>query len=123
LPTRKNRAVCRFRQDRCSGLRKTMKQLLEELRAALPAAFERDDYRARRDVIDQQFKSRNEQSFGELQRRAEQKALLCCACLWVWRWRHGETAKSTSELFEALPERQRERMQRDIEEIQVKLEV
>jgi len=29
----------------------------------LPAAFERDDYRARRDVIDQQIKQRN-QLFG-----------------------------------------------------------
>src|SRR5215831_11964130 len=55
------------------GLREAMKGLVEELRAALPAAFERDDYRARRDVIDQQFKRRNEQAFGELQRRAEEK--------------------------------------------------
>jgi hypothetical protein len=45
------------------------------LRAALPAAFERDDYRARSEVIDQQFKQRNEQAFGELQRRAEQKGI------------------------------------------------
>ena len=41
---------------RGNGLRDAMKRLVEELRAALPAAFERDEYRARRDVIDQQFK-------------------------------------------------------------------
>jgi metal-responsive CopG/Arc/MetJ family transcriptional regulator len=52
-----------------------MKRLVEELRAALPAAFERDDYQARSEVIDQQFKQRNEQAFGELQRRAEQKGI------------------------------------------------
>ena len=49
---------------RGNGLRETMKRLIEELRAALPAAFERDEYRARRDVIDEQFKRRNEQGFG-----------------------------------------------------------
>jgi Lon-like LonC helical domain len=67
---------------RGNGLRDAMKRLVEELRAALPAAFERDDYRARRDVIDQQFKQRNEQAFGELQRRGEQKASACCARRW-----------------------------------------
>jgi hypothetical protein len=55
---------------RGNGLREAMKRLVEELRAALPAAFERDDYRARLDVVEQQFKQRNEQAFGELQRRA-----------------------------------------------------
>src|SRR6516162_256294 len=60
---------------RASGLREAMRRLVEELRAALPAAFERDDYRARREVIDQQFRERNEQAFGELQRRAEQKGI------------------------------------------------
>ena len=60
---------------RATGLRDAMRRLVEELRAALPAAFERDDYRARRDVIDQQFKQRNEQAFGELQQRGEQTGI------------------------------------------------
>src|SRR5205823_8034259 len=47
-----------------------MKRLVEELRAALPAAFERDDYRARQQVIEQQFKERSEAAFGSLQQRA-----------------------------------------------------
>ena len=51
---------------RAGGLREAMRRLVEELRAALPAAFERDDYRARRDVIDQQFRGLNEEAFGEM---------------------------------------------------------
>ena len=50
-----------------------MKRLVAELRAALPAAFERDDYRARREAIEQQFKERSEHGFGELQHHAEPK--------------------------------------------------
>src|SRR5437868_14020417 len=52
-----------------------MKRLVEELRAALPAAFERDDYRARQQVVEQQFKERSEQAFGALQEHAEAKGI------------------------------------------------
>ena len=45
---------------RGAGLAAAMKRLVEELRAALPAAFERDENRARREAIEQQFKQRTE---------------------------------------------------------------
>jgi lon-related putative ATP-dependent protease len=105
------------------GLREAMKRLVEELRAALPAAFERDDYRARRDVIDQQFKNRNEQGFGALQRRAEQKGITVLRTpigLALAPRRDGKVL--TPEMFEALPEAERERIQRDLEEMQGELE-
>ena len=108
---------------RGNGLREAMKRLVEELRAALPAAFERDDYRARRDVIDQQFKGRNEQGFGELQRRAEQKGITMLRTpmgLALAPRRDGKVL--TPELFEALPEAERQRIQRDLEEVQGELE-
>src|SRR5436305_3751534 len=50
-------------------LEAAMKRLVEELRATLPAAFERDDYRARQQIIEQQFKEHNEAAFGSLQQR------------------------------------------------------
>jgi lon-related putative ATP-dependent protease len=108
---------------RASGLREAMRRLVEELRAALPAAFERDDYRARRDVIDQQFRGRNEQAFGELQRRAEQRGIAMMRTpmgLALAPRRDGKVL--TPELFEALPETERERIQRDLEEVQGELE-
>ena len=108
---------------RGNGLREAMKRLVEELRAALPAAFERDDYRARRDVIDQKFKQRNEQGFGELQRRAEPKGITMLRTpmgLALAPRRDGKVL--TPEMFEALPEAERERIQRDLEEVQGELE-
>src|SRR6516162_9173598 len=108
---------------RANGLRDAMRRLVEELRAALPAAFERDDYRARRDVIDQQFKLRNEQAFGELQRRAEPKGITMLRTpmgLALAPRRDGKVLPP--ELFEALPEAERERIQRDLEEVQGELE-
>ena len=108
---------------RGNGLREAMKRLVEELRAALPAAFERDDYRARRDVIDQQFKQRNEQAFGELQRRGEEKGISMLRTpmgLALAPRRDGKVL--TPEMFEALPEAERERIRRDLEEVQGELE-
>ena len=58
---------------RGAGFAAAMKRLVEELRAALPAAFERDEYRARREVVEQQFKQRSEEAFGAVQQRAEAK--------------------------------------------------
>jgi lon-related putative ATP-dependent protease len=108
---------------RGNGFRDAMKGLVEELRVALPAAFERDDYRARRDVIEQQFKERNEQAFGELQRRAEEKGIAMLRTpmgLALAPRRDGKVL--TPELFEALPEAERERIQRELEEVQGELE-
>src|SRR5262249_2234449 len=108
---------------RGNGLREAMKRLIEELRAALPAAFERDDYRARRDVIDQQFKVRNEQGFGELQRRAEQKGItmLRTPMGWASAPRRGGKGRAPERL-EGLPEAERKRIQHDLEEVQGELE-
>ena len=108
---------------RAPGLRDAMRRLVEELRAALPAAFERDDYRARREVIDQRFRQRNEQAFGELQRRAEQKGIAMLRTpmgLALAPRRDGKVL--TPEMFEGLPEAERERIQHDLEDVQGELE-
>lgn len=58
---------------RAVPLRDAMRHLVDELQAALPAAFERDDYRARRDALEQKFKERQEEAFNDLQERAEKR--------------------------------------------------
>src|SRR6516165_5185150 len=108
---------------RAPGLRDAMKRLVDELRVTLPAAFERDDYRARREVIDQRFRQRNEQAFGELQRRAEQKGIAMLRTpmgLALAPRRDGKVL--TPEMFEGLPEAERERIQHDLEDVQGELE-
>src|SRR5438045_3035462 len=61
----------RLPPGRGAALAAAMKRLVEELRAALPAAFERDEYRARHAAVEQQFRQRSEQAFGALQQRAQ----------------------------------------------------
>jgi lon-related putative ATP-dependent protease len=113
----------RLPPGRGKGLGEAMKRLVEELRAALPAAFERDEYRARREVIDQEFKRRNEEAFGELQRRAEEKGIALLRTpmgLALAPKREGRVL--TPDIFEALPEAERQKVQHEIEGVQAELE-
>ena len=108
---------------RGAGFANAMKRLVEELRAALPAAFERDEYRSRREVIDQQFKQRNEAAFGALQQRAQQRSIALLRTpmgLALAPVRDGKVLNP--EAFEALPASERDAIQHELEAIQDELE-
>jgi lon-related putative ATP-dependent protease len=113
----------RLPSGRGAGLAAAMKRLVEELRAALPAAFERDENRARRAAIEQQFKQKTEAAFGALQQRAEQKNITLMRTpmgLALAPTRDGKVL--APELFNELPAAERDSIQREIEAIQGELE-
>src|SRR5579863_10059175 len=106
-----------------AGFAAAMKQLVAELRAALPAAFERDEYRGRREAIEQQFKQRSEVAFGALQSRAESKNITLLRTpmgLALAPARDGKVL--APEVFNELPAAERESVQHEIEAIQSDLE-
>jgi lon-related putative ATP-dependent protease len=53
-------------------LRDDMARLVEELKGAISVVFESEEYRNRRHVIEEQFKERQEEAFGALQKSAEE---------------------------------------------------
>ncbi|MBF0248897.1 MAG: AAA family ATPase, partial [Alphaproteobacteria bacterium] len=55
---------------KAAPLREDMERLVEELKAALPAAFEGEDYAQRKEALEEQLKARHEQAFSRLQERA-----------------------------------------------------
>src|SRR5713226_2350171 len=108
---------------RGAGLAAAMKRLVEELRAALPAAFERDENRARGEAVEQQFKQESEAAFGALQQRAEAKNITLLRTpmgLALAPTRDGKVL--APELFNQLPPAERERIQHEMEAIQADLE-
>jgi len=108
---------------RAGKLRDAMDHLLAELRVALPAAFERDEYRARRDVLEQQLKKRHEETFGALQKRAEEKNIALIRTpmgLALAPMRDGEVIGP--DVFSKLPEAERQRIKADVEALQAELE-
>ncbi len=58
---------------RGGALRDAMRQLIGELRAAIPAAFESDEYRAHREQVDAEFGARQEKAFAELAKHATEQ--------------------------------------------------
>jgi lon-related putative ATP-dependent protease len=105
------------------GLAAAMKRLVEELRAALPAAFERDEYRARREAIDQHFKQHSEAAFGAVQRLAESRNIALMRTptgLAMAPMRDGKVL--TPETFNDLPPAEKEGIQHETEAVQKELE-
>jgi len=52
-----------------------MQQLVEELRTAIPAAFESDDYKSRIQQIEERFESQQEDAFRELHEEAQRRKI------------------------------------------------
>ena len=108
---------------RAVSLREVKKKLVSELSAVLPAAFEREDYRAGREVIDQQFKHRHEEAFGALQRKAEQKGIALKRTpmgLALAPFRNGEVIPP--DVFQRLPAEERARIGKEMDALQRELE-
>jgi len=106
-----------------AGLAAAMKHLIDELRIALPAAFERDEYRARHEVVEQQFKGHSEEAFGGLRQRADAKGITLIRTpmgLALAPKREGKVMNP--EDFEALPDEEKTRIQGDLETAQAELE-
>lgn len=57
------------------ALRDDMKRLIEELRLAIPAAFEGEDYEAHKQEVQQKLREEQEAVFGALRREAEGRGL------------------------------------------------
>ncbi len=66
----------RMPSGRGETLRHHMERLVAELRSAIPAVFESDDYRAKTEAIQAEFHKRQEQAFKELGEEAEKQEIV-----------------------------------------------
>jgi lon-related putative ATP-dependent protease len=101
------------------GFRQDMEDLVEELRTALSAAFESEEYQTRRQSIAEEFKERQSESFEELRKKAqEQKVALIRtpAGLAVAPVRDGEVL--SPEEIQQMSEEERQSLQKKVEDIQ-----
>lgn len=108
---------------RGAALRDDMQQLLEELRGAIPAVFESDEYRARAGQLEAEFNERHEKAFAELGHEAasQQIGLLRTPAGFTFApLKEGEVL--SAEDYAALPEEEKSRIERTITELQGKLE-
>ena len=102
---------------------KDMERLVEDLKIAIPAAFESDDSRARLEAIETAFNQRNEKAFGDLQKRAGEKSIALIRTpvgMALAPVRNGEVVGP--EAFQKLPEAEQKQVEADIEELQQELQ-
>ena len=104
-------------------LQRDMQQLVEELRTAIPSAFESDDYKARIQQIDESFESRQEDAFRKLHEEAQHHQIK------VFKTRGGITFTPLkddealdAEAFHKLPKKEQQRIDSDLETLQAQLQ-
>lgn len=102
---------------------KDMENLVEELRSALSAAFESDEYRTRRQVLEQEVQERQEKSLEELQQKAREQNLSLLrtpAGLVFAPMKEGDVL--SPEEFQSLPEEERKQLEGNISDLQGELQ-
>ncbi len=104
-------------------LRRDMERLLEDLRSAIPAAFESEEYRARRQEIEASLKEKNEQAFDALRQEAESHDIALIRTPGGMAFaptRKGEVVSPAD--FEKLPKEEQSRTEAVIATLQEQLE-
>lgn len=100
-----------------------MEQLVEELRTAILAAFESDEYRARRRALEGEFEERQEKAFQVIQQEAEKDSLTLMRTpggIVFAPMRDGEVIQP--EEYQKLPEEDRQRMEKSVQGLQEQLQ-
>jgi lon-related putative ATP-dependent protease len=106
-----------------SQLRAAMDELLDEIRTVLPAAFETDDYRVRRQAVESTYQQRQDAEFSRLQEEAVTKGLNLLRTpegLIFAPVANGEVLKT--EDFQKMTPQEQETIKAAIEEMQEKLQ-
>lgn len=61
---------------RARAFAQAMHHLIDDLKTALPAVFQREDYQTRRSAIEESFQGRQERAFSKLREKAAEKNVL-----------------------------------------------
>jgi lon-related putative ATP-dependent protease len=104
---------------RGAQLRDDMKQLIDELRVAIPTAFESDDYRTRRGAIDEEIKRRRDAKFSVIEKQAAAKKIAIIRTpvgLGLAPTHDGEVI--AKDVFDRLPEEERKRIHQEMAALQ-----
>ncbi|HHH35975.1 MAG TPA: ATP-dependent protease [Gammaproteobacteria bacterium] len=113
----------RLPAGRGQALRQDMTRLVEDLRSAIPAAFETEEYQTRVKEIEEGFKERREQALNELARESERHGLALLRTPGGFAFapqREGKVIKP--EDYEKLSDDEKKRIEETVAMLQEKLE-
>lgn len=110
-------------RGRSAQLRDDMESLVEDLRSAIPSAFESENYRARKQVIEHDVKDRQEKAFAKLLEEGKQKGLALVRTptgIIMAPMAKGEIMDPRE--FEQLPETEHKRIEDTVADLQNKVQ-
>jgi lon-related putative ATP-dependent protease len=103
---------------------RAVERLVEELHSAIPAAFESENYRNRRQAIEDEFKKREEKASNEIQKKAEAERIAFIrtpnGVAFAPTKKDGEVM--SPEEFKELPEREQEQINKKVSKLQEQVE-
>lgn len=104
-------------------LRHDLEQLITELRTAIPATFESDEYRSRIRELQQAFAQRQSEAFHAVEETADQKdvAFMATPGGFTFAPKKDNGEVMSPEEFNKLSQDARERLQKDVEALQTQL--
>ena len=103
-------------------LQNDMEQLIDDLHGAIPAVFESSEYRTRAQSIEEEISEQQEKVLKEIQQNAEKKNIALVQTptgFTLAPIRKGETL--SLDEFKRLPEEERDRIEKDTDELQQQL--
>ncbi len=115
--------ILRLPAGRGAPLRDDMERLVEDLRAAITSTFESEDYVARKQAIEEEFKERHEKAFNDLQQRANERdtALIRTPMGFAFAPMHrGEVI--SPEVFRQWPNDHQEKIKQTVTELEGELQ-
>jgi lon-related putative ATP-dependent protease len=119
---RRPRAL-RLPPGRAPLLREDLQRFVEELRVAIPAVFESEDYRTRKKLLEGQLSEESEKAFNAIEERARARGVAIVktpAGVGMAPLRHGEVIEP--EEFQKLPAREQERFKAEMVAVQQELQ-
>lgn len=109
-------------RGRAPQLSQAMVGIVDELRAAIPAMFDGEDYRSRRRAIDEQMSGTQEHAFEDLKKHADAQSISILRTPMGFALAPSKDGKVLKpEQFNALPEDERQAIQKEIETLQEEL--
>lgn len=115
--------ILRLPQGRGREFKRDMARLVEDMQTALSAAFESEEYQARRRAIESEFQDRQQATLMQLQEQARQRGLtlLRTPAGLAFAPLKGDEVLTPDE-FEKLPEEEQKRIRADVEVMQEELQ-
>ena len=105
------------------ALQQDMERVIEDLRTAIPATFETEEYRARKQVVEEEFKERQEKAIGAVEQEAQAQGIAMLRTpvgLVFAPVVDGEILPP--DKFEALPEAERRRLEEKVAALKERLQ-